>query len=136
MVSAAMSEGNVEVVRALYEAMNERDVERSTALTHPDVEWISDPRLGMSPRVGREAVLGFFLDQAEMFDDVRIEVERLADSGDKVLALIRVTGQGTSSGAAVDISIGHVWTVRDGVVVRGEGYGDRDEAARAAGLSE
>jgi uncharacterized protein len=131
-----MPEGNVEVVRALYEAMNERDVERCTALTHSDAEWISDPRLGMAPRQGRDAVLSFFLDQAEMFEDVRIEVERLSDAGDRVLAFIRITAQGRASGAGVDISIGHVWTVRDGLVVRGEGYGDRDEALRAAGLSE
>lgn len=131
-----MSEGNAEVVRALYQAMNERDFERGEALTHPDADWIPDPRLGMAPRRGREAVMSFFGDQAEMFDDVRIEVERLSEAGDRVLAFIRVTAQGRASGAGVDISIGHVWTVRDGLVVRGEGYGDRDEAVRAAGLSE
>ena len=90
----------------------------------------------MAPRRGREAVLSFFGDQAEMFDDVRIELERLSEAGDRVLAFIRVTARGRASGAGVDISIGHVWTVRDGLVVRGEGYGDRDEAVRAAGLSE
>jgi ketosteroid isomerase-like protein len=98
--------------------------------------WVSDPRLGMEPLRGREAVFAFFQDQAEMFEDVRIDVERLAEAGDKVLAFIRVTGKGRASGVGVDISIGHVWTVRDGVAIRGEGYGDRDEAVRAAGLDE
>jgi ketosteroid isomerase-like protein len=129
-----MSEGNVEVVRAVYEAMNEQDPSRAGELMDPDAEWISDPRVGMAPLRGRDAILGYFLDQAEMFDELGVEVERLAAAGDKVTALVRVTGQGQASGAAIDISIGHVWTLREGVVVRGEGYGDREEALRAAGL--
>jgi uncharacterized protein len=131
-----MSEGNVELVRALYQAMNEQDVGRYDELVHPDAEWISDPRVGMAPRRGREAILDFFMDQAEMFEGVRVEVERLSAAGERVLAFVRVTGHGRASGAGVDIRIGHVWTIREGLVVRGEGYGDRDEAVRAAGLSE
>jgi ketosteroid isomerase-like protein len=131
-----MPAGNIEIVRALYEAMNEQDLPRARELTHPEAEWISDPRLGMEPLRGREAIFGFFMDQAEMFEGLRVEVERLTEAGDKVLALIRVTGQGQASGAAVDISIGHVWTIRDAVAIRGEGYGDRDEALQAAGLAD
>jgi uncharacterized protein len=130
----AMPEGNIEVVRAVYAAMNEQDLDAAHRLTHPDGVWISDPRLGMAPLRGRDAIFGFFMDQAEMFDGMRVDVESLEEIGDKVLALIRVHGQGRASGAGVDISIGHVWTLRDGVVVRGEGYGDRDEARRSAGL--
>jgi uncharacterized protein len=131
-----MSEGNVEVVRALYQVMNQQDVRRYEELVHPDAEWISDPRLAMAPRRGREAILDFFMDQAEMFEDPRVEVERLSAAGERVLAFVRVTAHGRASGAGVDIRIGHVWTIREGLVVRGEGYGDRDEAVRAAGLSE
>ena len=130
-----MSEQNVEIVSRVYEAMNGRDVDRIEELAHPEAEWISDPRLGIKPHRGRDEVIRFFTDQAEMFEELRIEVERLADSGDKVLALIRVNGRGGASGAEVEISVGHVWTIKDGRVVRGEGYGDRDEAVRAAGLS-
>jgi ketosteroid isomerase-like protein len=131
-----MPEGNTEVVRSLYEAMNERDVERANGLTHPDVEWESDPRLGMVPLLGRDAVIGFFQDQAQTFEDLRVEVERLSESGEKVLAFLNVTGRGRASGAAIDISIAHVWTLADGVVIHGEGFGDRDAAVHAAGLTE
>jgi len=68
-----------------------------------------------------------------MFDDVATEAERM-DADDKVLAFVRVTGVGTASGAEFDIRIAHLWTLRDGLVVRGEGYGDRDRALEAAGL--
>jgi uncharacterized protein len=130
-----MSEQNLELVWQVYEAMNDNDPARFDELADPDAEWISDPRLGMKPHRGRDEVVRFFTDQAEMFNEMRIEVERLTDSGDKVLAFIRVNGRGGASGAEVEISIGHVWTIRDGRVARGEGFGDRDEAVRAAGLS-
>jgi ketosteroid isomerase-like protein len=131
-----MPEENLEVVRSLYEMMNAQDQAAAERLVAEDAVWISDPRLGQGPFEGRDAVIGFFTDQAAMFEDLRIDVERLFDAGDKVVAFIRVAGQGQASGARVEISIGHVWTIRDGIAVRGEGYGDRDEALRAAGLSE
>jgi ketosteroid isomerase-like protein len=127
---------NLEIVRSLYEAMNAQDQASAERLVATDAVWVSDPRLGQGPFEGRDAVIAFFTDQAAMFEDLRIEVERLFDAGDKVVAFIRIAGQGQASGAPVEISIGHVWTVRDGVAVRGEGYGDRDEALRSAGLSD
>ena len=69
-------------------------------------------------------------------EEPRLEPERFWDTGDKVLVFVRATGRGTASGAGFDIRIGHLWTLRDGLVVRGEGHANRDEALEAAGLSE
>jgi uncharacterized protein len=131
-----MSQENVEIVRRLYGAMDARDVEAVTELAHPDAEWIPDSRVGQGPVRGRENVIQFFTDRAEMFGELRYELERVSDTDDKVLVFLRVRGHGDASGAGFDIRIGHLWTVRDGVVVRGEGYGDRDKALEAAGLTE
>jgi len=126
----------VEIVRRLYEAMNARELEATSELIHPDAEWIPDSRVGEGPVRGRENVIRFFTDRAEMFDEFRTEPERFWETGDKILVFVRVTGRGGASGAEFDIRIGHLWTLRDGVVVRGEGYGNRDEALEAAGLRE
>jgi hypothetical protein len=131
-----MSRENVEMVRRLYRAMDARDVDAVAEITHPDVEWIPDRRVGEPSIRGREEVIRFFADRAEMFGELSAELERLWDSGDRVLAFVHVTGRGQASGAGFDIRIAHLWTVHDGVVVRGQGYGDRDEALEAAGLSE
>ena len=131
-----MSEENVEVVRRLYQAMNDRDFVAAGECTHPDVEWIPDRRVGEGPIRGRDNVVQFFRERAEVFDEIRVETERFWDKDDRVLAFIRTTGSGSASGASFEIRIGHLWTLRDGVVVRGEGYGDRSEALEAAGLSE
>jgi uncharacterized protein len=131
-----MTEGNLEVVRSLYEAMEARDLEAGARLTHPDAVWVPDRRVGQEPVRGRENVIRFFTERADMFGEIHTEVERLEAVDDTVLAFIRVSGRGEASGAGFDIRIGHLWTLRDGVVVRGEGYGDRGAALEAAGLSD
>src|SRR5215207_846711 len=133
----AVSQANVEFIRRLYQALDSRDLKSVEQLTHVDAEWIPDSRVGEGPIRGRQNVLKFFLDRAEMFGDLRTEVERVREApDDKVLAFIRVAGHGGESGAGFEIRIAHLWTIRDGLVVRGEGYGDREEALEAAGLSQ
>jgi uncharacterized protein len=131
-----MSQENVEIVRRLYPAMDARDVEAFTELAHPDAEWIPDSRVGQGPVRGRENMIRFFIERAEMFDEFRTEAERFWETEDKVLVFVHHTGSGAASGAGFDIRIGHLWTLRDGLVVRGEGYANRDEALEAIGLSE
>ena len=130
-----MAEENVEVVLALYRAMNDLDPQGAADFTHSEVEWIPDSRVGEGKIQGRESVLRFFVDRAEMFDEYHVEVERCWEKDDHVLAFIRVTGSGQGSGAQFDIRIGHLWTLQGGVVVRGEGYGDRSQALQAAGIT-
>ena len=131
-----MSQQNVEVIRRLYQAMNVRDSEAFAELAHPALEWVPDQRLGEEPVRGREKVIRFFSDLAQMFADLRTETERVWETGDQVLVFVRVSGSGAGSGPGFDIRIAHLWTLSDGVVVRGEGFGDRDEALEAAGLRE
>jgi len=126
---------NSEIVRQLYGAFNEADWASATALADPDLVWVPDPRVGVGPIEGADDALRFFRDRAEMFDEFRIEVERLEEAGNKVVAMLRTSGRGEASGAEFEIRVDHVWTLRDGVVIRGEGYGDRDEALKAAGLN-
>ncbi len=116
--------------------MDDSDVETIRELAAPEAVWVPDPRVGEGPVRGIENVVRFFSDRAEMFGEIRTEVERVWDLGDRVLAFLHVTGSGQASGAGFDIRIAHLWTVRDGVLVRGEGYGDRQAALAAAGVSE
>lgn len=116
--------------------MDARDREAFAQDAHPDVEWIPDARVGEGPVRGLEDVIRFFTTRAEMFGELHTEPERLWDKGDQVLVFLRVTGSGQASGAGFEIRIAHLWTIRDGLVVRGEGFGDRDEALEVAGLRE
>jgi ketosteroid isomerase-like protein len=131
-----MSEEKVEIVRRLYRAVDAWDTAAFADLTDPALEWVSDERLGEEPVRGRGSVIQYYRGLDEMFGELRNEIEGLWETDDQVLVFLRVTGSGMSSGASFDIRIAHLWTLRDGLAVRGEGYGDRDEALEAAGLRE
>jgi uncharacterized protein len=131
-----MTGDNLAVVRRLYEAMDRRDASAVAEFAHPDAEWIPDHRVGESPVRGRDNVIRFFTDRAEMFGDISTELERLWEQDDTVLAFIHVKGEGRASGAPFDLRIAHLWTLRDGRIIRGQGFGNRYEALEAAGLSE
>jgi ketosteroid isomerase-like protein len=133
---AAVPVENIEIVRRLYRAMNDGNVADAAQLVHPDAEWISDPRVGQGPISGRETIVGYFKDMADSFEELVAEIERTWAKDDKVLAFVHVVGRGIRSGAEVDIRIAHLLTLRDGLVVRCEGYGDRGEALEAAALGE
>lgn len=128
---------NVETIHRLYEAATSSNPQRSIEdLLHAEAEWVPDPRLGEGVIHGRERIIDFFLDRGESFGELRVEVERVWEIDDKVLAFVRMVGQGAASGAGFDIRIAHLWTLRDGVAVRGEGYGAREKALEAAGLPD
>ncbi len=64
------------------------------------------------------------------------EVRDYEDFGDHVLMLSRRRGAGRLSGAAVDMPLYNLFTVRDGKIVRRRIYQARAEALEAVGLSE
>jgi len=53
-----------------------------------------------------------------------------------VVVTLHFTGRGKGSGITMDDTDGHVFTIRDGKIVRWRGFNDRKEALEAAGLSE
>ena len=53
-----------------------------------------------------------------------------------MLAVINFRGRGKQSGAEVSMEFFQLWTFRDGKITRGQGFFDREEALKAAGLSE
>jgi ketosteroid isomerase-like protein len=63
-----------------------------------------------------------------------IHLDELIPRGERILALVRWKGSGKESGVEMEASGAHLWTFRDGLVVRFDVYRDRDEAR--ASLSE
>jgi ketosteroid isomerase-like protein len=71
----------------------------------------------------------------ETWKDHAFSLERVVDAGDVVVAVIRESGLGKSSGAPVMIRYGQVITVSDGKIAETVVYRDPEEAFQAAGLS-
>jgi hypothetical protein len=65
-----------------------------------------------------------------------VEPVKLLDVGDKVIASVRISGRGKSSGAPVELTLFSVSTFRNGLAYRMRNYATMSEALEAAGLSQ
>jgi ketosteroid isomerase-like protein len=132
-----MSQENVETLRRAYEAYNQGDLDAAVADISPDSEYVpigAVPgfRDALSGPEGYKRILAWLRDA---FDDAHVDAE-LTDAGDQVLASLTVRGRGKQSGLETTREFWQVWTFRDGKAVHGRGFMDREEARKAAGLSE
>ena len=88
---------------------------------------------------GRDEVRAFVESEGQMWEGGHLayQPKELIDAGDKVLALVRVSGRGQASGVEVEACTWVVWTFRDGKPVEWTYFGDdRASALEAVGLSD
>jgi ketosteroid isomerase-like protein len=129
-----MSDEAVEVVRRAYERLARGDVDGAAELLDPDAEWL--PYLGMVEGEvfrGRAAIVKLWSDITAHLSGFTVEPEELIDRGDKVVAVVRATGSGSGSGAAVEQRWAQLVSVSGGSIHRVEAFPDREAALRAAG---
>lgn len=131
-----MSEENVEVARAAYEAWNEGDMDALRELFHPDIVvrtpegW---PERG--PFVGREAVMRECHRLRAAWDSDALEpISDFVGVADRVL--VRQVWRGVGRGPRANIETTNVFTLRDCKVIHTEFFWDHADALEAAGLSE
>jgi uncharacterized protein len=130
-----MPSANVEAVRGVYERWSRGDFTAGLEVLDPEVVFVVRPPL---PEAGTYEGLASLRDYTREFLDawgrIAIEAEELTEAGNKVLAAVRQSGVGDGSGVATELRYWHVWSLRDGTVVRLESIHDRDEALEAADL--
>jgi ketosteroid isomerase-like protein len=130
-----MSQENVEIVRAGFEAFNAGEPDFSiyhpTLVYHPRADE-PDP----TPHIGREAFELLARGFLEAFTDLAFDVEELIDAGELVIVSTVMHGRGSASGADVTDAYVFVYKLRDGVVVEGWEYRTVQEALKAVGLEE
>jgi len=88
---------------------------------------------------GHEGVRSWREQVFEIAENARVEPERIVDvhdDGETVLMLLRATGTASYSEIELDVEWAAIWTIRDGKLLRAQGYLSRAEALEAAGLSE
>jgi ketosteroid isomerase-like protein len=132
-----VSRENVELVRQLLQAFNERDLEAFVALTAPDFEW-SPSVVAVDGEVfrGPEGIETYFGRMADAWAEFKTLADEMRDLGERVLVVGRLRGVGLSSGAPVEVPLSILYDVRDGRITRMHSFLDPDEALRAAGLAE
>jgi ketosteroid isomerase-like protein len=85
----AMSQENVEVVRAVYEAMNRGDWDALFRYMHPNVALTTPPRgTDAGTYQGREEIMRYMQGWMDVFAAWNIEPEKIFESGDQVAVFI------------------------------------------------
>jgi ketosteroid isomerase-like protein len=131
-----MSQENVDLMLGGYEAWNRSDLDGMLERMTEDFEF--RPLLAffdLEPvYLGREGFTRFWNVWRGAWESVVIRIERIEELPDgRVLLLVVFEGIGSESGAAVSMSMGHIWTFRDGLAARCDVL-EPDEALEAAGL--
>jgi ketosteroid isomerase-like protein len=133
-----MSEGNIEIVRQVYECVNQRRWDGMAELLDPNVAQygtVGGLDEGIVVR-GLSEIRRMYESEADAWDRQRIEPERLIDAGDRVVVFQREYQRGRGSGLELVVETAAVIDLRNGRVVRIQGYMDRAAAVKAVGLTQ
>src|SRR4051812_12395764 len=132
-----MSEENVEVVRQALAAIDPA-LDRVAAYWDPEIDWraIEGAPDDIGVFKGHDAMRRYYQQWYETFNDLHAEADELIAAGEQVVAVVHVTARMKDSDAEIDMRLGIVYTVRNGLVLRGREYATREDALEAAGLSE
>ncbi len=132
-----MSQENVEIIRAQYEAWNAGDMAAIAADYAPDAivdmppEWPD----AVGPLIGLPAITEQFAQLREVWRDAdSVAAGDFVDHGDHVL--VRTIWRGQGSGPAVAMAYTNIYTLRHGKIVRLEIVRDHAKALEAVGLEE
>lgn len=134
-----MSRENVEIVRRIVEDAVQGRWEESARQLGRDTEWhgtvggLTEGSVWRGPEQIRKV---FEQEDAEAWEERRLEAEEFIDAGDCVVVLLHEFRRGKGSGVEMEADTAVVYEVRHGRVVRIQGYMNRAEALEAAGLRE
>jgi len=132
-----MSSEDVRALQRGYEALARGDLETLNSLVDPDFEIGHRlvPESSAELR-GPEALAANVSQIREVFGDVRWEPQEVIDLDGRLLVRVRFEGVAGHTALPFDEDIGHVYTLRDGRMVRLDVYRTWGEARAAAGLED
>jgi ketosteroid isomerase-like protein len=123
-------------VRGFADAITECDVDAALEVCHPEIEFLSMLAVDGNAYHGHPGIRRYFDDIGSAWGEWRVEVHSTAVVPDgRVIIEMTMYARGKGSGAPLADFAAHIWTLKDGRLLRNELYRDRAEAERAAGIS-
>ena len=136
---------NVALINDLYAAFQRGDIDAVFSHMAPDIDWrsVGDSAdwPGFGHRHGVEEVRGYFAAQADELDFTGFEVKDIDAAGANPDGDAKVLAEGVSSftfkqgGLPADAEWVHIFTLRDGKIVRFREYMDTATVSRARARS-
>jgi len=119
------------------EAFNDGGVEATLPYLDPAIEWRAPPEW-LEDRVyeHHDGIRRLGEHWRELFDEYRLEVERVIDLGDgRVVLLLHQLGKISGSTDGVEAPVGYIAEISDGLVTRVDVHFSWEATLEAAGLS-
>jgi ketosteroid isomerase-like protein len=125
------------ITRMLHE-WNEGDVEALTHVFDRDAEVRPALSTFLASMVyrGHEGIRTWYEETNEPWAQLQAEAERFIEAGDRTVVIVALHARVPGGEVDVAARIAHVVTVRDGRIVRLDGYDEPDKALAAVGLAE
>jgi uncharacterized protein len=121
---------NIVVVRRLYEARGNPEVIRQVLA--PDVRWeVVEGFPHSSVYLGLAGVGDFFTRLFADFEDWHTEPSEFFEADDRVFAIGTYSARAKATGRTFKARFAHLWTLREGVIVRLQQCADTVQIARA-----
>ena len=117
------------------EAVTAGDVEAAVELCDPEIEFLSVLAVSGRAYHGHDGIREYFEDIASAWAEWRVEVHRIVPGPDgRVAILMSMHVRGKESGAILRERTDHVWTLRDGRLLRNEPFREPGGALRELGI--
>jgi ketosteroid isomerase-like protein len=129
---------NIEIVRQLFEAFTNRDLDAMLDLIAPEMKfWAPTGTFAREgrPYVGHAGMREYFEDVGRVWRTLEVVPHDFRDLGDRVLVIGRVYARG-EGGYISDSPAGWLWGMSGDRVVWGRVFTNRADALAAAGLDE
>ena len=123
----------VEVVKRIYQAFAEVDLDVIPKLTSPDIVITQDDALPWGGRYEGHDGLGEFALALLGAIDSKVTVHEIFEAGDRVVQYGRTAGTVRATGEPFDIPECHLWRVEDGKAVEAQYFIDSPAMLRALG---
>jgi ketosteroid isomerase-like protein len=132
-----MSQENVEIIRRLLEAFNEGGAEKALSFFDAGAVFEEPPEQpGSTVAQGRDEASRAFVKFDETWEEHRSEPEDFRVIDDDRVLVFTVEHFRGRDGLEITQPGGHIFTLRDGKVVRLQAFWERENAVKAAGISD
>jgi ketosteroid isomerase-like protein len=134
-----MPQENVDIAMRAMDGFNRRDLAAFTKSIASDIAWFPGFQRGLdggSGYRGHRGVETYLANLEATWKELRFCPKEYRDLGDRVLALGRIEGRGSTGGVPVDAPMGIVLDFRGSEICSARSFLDHREALKAVGLEE
>jgi ketosteroid isomerase-like protein len=116
-----MTDAGAVAVRGFAEAITREDIAAALDVCHPDIEFLSVLAVSGRAYTGHAGIEQYFKDVASAWSEWRVEIHRVEPLPDGRVAIVMTMHfRGKESGAVLSEPTAHIWTLRDGRLLRNE----------------